>query len=223
MQPKTSKRDSTAFQLLGYCLPGSFQVLHFLSDLSSILQLYTMDKLQKILLAAAPIIAQPPPLPPVLQVATQAGIIQYLQDAGGSINQPRHSTDYIKSSCNDSDMEESPVKENVCRKTVNCGSGHTCITFQNRCNENLVVSAGNLKRLQICSIIWIFFLMCDQIWHANTTPQNCAHSPSFDLFSQFSWSTVARRIVVAHKRWHSMKRFAPKSSLICLSLVSCYF
>ena len=43
-----------------------------------------MDKLQKILLAAAPIIAQPPPLPPVLQVATQAGIIQYLQDAGDS-------------------------------------------------------------------------------------------------------------------------------------------
>jgi hypothetical protein len=43
-----------------------------------------MDKLQKIRLAAAPIIAQPPPLPPVLQVATQAGIIQYLQDAGDS-------------------------------------------------------------------------------------------------------------------------------------------
>ena len=41
-----------------------------------------MDKLQKILLAAAPIIAKPPPLPPVLQVATQADIIQYLQDAG---------------------------------------------------------------------------------------------------------------------------------------------
>ena len=43
-----------------------------------------MDKLQKILLAAAPIIAQPPPLPPVQQVATQTGIIQYLQDAGDS-------------------------------------------------------------------------------------------------------------------------------------------
>ena len=84
MQPKTSERDSTAFRLLGYCLPGSFRVLRFLSDLSSVLQLYTMDKLQKILLAAAPIIAQPPPLPPVLQVATQAGIIQYLQDAGDS-------------------------------------------------------------------------------------------------------------------------------------------
>jgi len=88
MQLKTSERDSTAFRLLGYCLPGSFWVLHFLSDLSSVLQLYTMDKLQKILLAAAPIIAQPPPLPPVLQVATQAGIIQYLQDAGGSIINP---------------------------------------------------------------------------------------------------------------------------------------
>ena len=50
--------------------------------IQSVLQLYTMDKLQKILLAATPIIAQPPPLPPVLQVATQAGIIQYLQDAG---------------------------------------------------------------------------------------------------------------------------------------------
>jgi hypothetical protein len=43
-----------------------------------------MNKLQKILIAAAPIIAQPPPLPPVLQVATQAGILQYLHDAGDS-------------------------------------------------------------------------------------------------------------------------------------------
>ena len=41
-----------------------------------------MDKLQKIMLAAAPIIAQPPPLLPILQVATQAGILQYLHDAG---------------------------------------------------------------------------------------------------------------------------------------------
>jgi hypothetical protein len=64
-------------------LPGSFQVLHFLSDLSSILQLYTMDKLQKILLAAAPIIAQPPPLPPVLQVATQAGILVAAEGTDG--------------------------------------------------------------------------------------------------------------------------------------------
>ena len=43
-----------------------------------------MDKLQKILIAAVPIIAQPPPPPPVLQVATQAGILQYLHDAGDS-------------------------------------------------------------------------------------------------------------------------------------------
>ena len=43
-----------------------------------------MNKLQKILIAAAPIIAQPPLLPPVLQVATQAGILQYLHDAGDS-------------------------------------------------------------------------------------------------------------------------------------------
>jgi hypothetical protein len=42
-------------------------------------------------------------------------------------------------------MEETLVKENVC-----C-SGHTCVTLQNRRNENLAVSAGNLKRLQICS------------------------------------------------------------------------
>jgi hypothetical protein len=41
-----------------------------------------MNKLQKILIAAAPIIA--PPLPPVLQVAIQAGILQYLHDAGDS-------------------------------------------------------------------------------------------------------------------------------------------
>jgi hypothetical protein len=43
-----------------------------------------MNKLRKILIAAAPIVAQPPPLPPVLQVATQAGILQYLHDAGDS-------------------------------------------------------------------------------------------------------------------------------------------
>jgi hypothetical protein len=43
-----------------------------------------MNKLQKILIAAVPIIAHPPPLPPVLQVATQAGILQYLNDAGNS-------------------------------------------------------------------------------------------------------------------------------------------
>jgi hypothetical protein len=43
-----------------------------------------MNKLQKILIAAAPIIAQAPLLPPVLQVATQVGILQYLHDAGDS-------------------------------------------------------------------------------------------------------------------------------------------
>ena len=32
-------------------------------------------------------------------------------------NQPRHSRDYIESSCNDGDMEESPVKENVLKNS----------------------------------------------------------------------------------------------------------
>jgi hypothetical protein len=43
-----------------------------------------MNKLQKILIAASPIIAQPPPLTPVLQAAAQAGIVHYLHDAGDS-------------------------------------------------------------------------------------------------------------------------------------------
>jgi hypothetical protein len=40
-------------------------------------------------------------------------------------NQTRHGTDYIGSSCNDGDMEETLVKKNV-----SCGSGHTCVTLQ---------------------------------------------------------------------------------------------
>jgi hypothetical protein len=65
-------------------VPASFIVnLHYLSCVLSLL-LYHMSKLQKILIAAAPIIAQLPLLSPVLQVATQAGILQYLHDAGDS-------------------------------------------------------------------------------------------------------------------------------------------
>ena len=62
-------------------------------------------------------------------------------------NQTRHGTDYIGSSCNDGDMEETLVKKNV-----SCGSGHTCVTLQNWHSENLAGSAGNFKRLQICII-----------------------------------------------------------------------
>jgi hypothetical protein len=68
----------TAFWLL----PAGLLCLLSICVLS--LLLYLMDKLQKILIAAAPIIARPPPLPQVPQVATQAGILQYLHDAGDS-------------------------------------------------------------------------------------------------------------------------------------------
>jgi hypothetical protein len=86
-----------------------------------------MNKLQKILLAAAPIIAQPPPLHPVLQVASGGccGVLgkgfSYtkgeLADKGvekGSIfnSQPRHSTDYIRSNIVMT-VIWSPVKTNV--------------------------------------------------------------------------------------------------------------
>jgi hypothetical protein len=68
--------------------------------------------------------------------------------------------------------------------------------------------------------LWEIFLMHDQIQCASTTPQNLTHSLPFDVFPQLSCLPVIRRMVIARKRYHLMKKSALKSSLTCLLLVS---
>src|SRR5882762_7272822 len=45
------------------------------------------------------------------------------------------------------------------------------------------IGTSHLQRFQNIMRLCESFLMHDQIWHANTTPQNCAHSSPFDMFA----------------------------------------
>jgi ubiquinone/menaquinone biosynthesis C-methylase UbiE len=42
---------------------------------------------------------------------------------------------------------------NVAKENVNCSNGHTCVTFQNRRNENLAVCKRQKFEAVACSIL----------------------------------------------------------------------